>query len=644
VDTEFGTGALKITPGHDPNDFGIGQRHGLQIINVLNPDATMNEHAGPYAGLDRFDCRDRLWADMGKGGLTIRTEPYNMTIPRSQRGGEVVEPMISKQWFVDVTPMAQMGLAAVRNGRIKIVPKRFEKVYYNWLENIRPWCISRQLWWGHRIPVWTCGDCGHLTVPIEDPTVCEACASTDIHQEPDVLDTWFSSALWPFSTLGWPDESPDMARFFPTNVMETGYDILFFWVARMIMTSTLFTNDVPFHTVYLHGLVRDDQGRKMSKTTGNVVDPIALMDGAAPEDLSEYVRAYYPDGLPAMGTDALRFTLLTGSSPGNDMNLSLQHVEGNRNFNNKIWNATRFITGKLVSLPAPRQTDIRTQPSLADRWIVSRLNDTVRDVTRLFEAYQYGEAGRQLYEFFWSEFADWYIEIAKGQIFRGDGAAYNACRTLAHVLDQVLRLLHPYIPFVTEECWGHLKQAAGEAFAPQEGWPDALIISSWPRGGKTDDTAEAEMNLLIDLIRSIRNVRSEYKVEPARRIAAVFSAAEKTELLANQREILIQLARLDHSSLVIQPTTLAPDQAASVVVGPVTCYLPLAGLIDLVAEKARLGKEFDRVSDMIARSEKQLAGPFASRAPEPVVQREREKLADLIQRRDQLEERLNSLN
>jgi valyl-tRNA synthetase len=644
VDTEFGTGALKITPGHDPNDFEIGQRHGLQIINVLNPDATMNDHAGPYAGLDRFDCRDRLWADMEKAGLTIRTEPYDMTIPRSQRGGEVVEPMISKQWFVDVTAMAQMGLAAVRNGRIKIVPKRFEKVYYNWLENIRPWCISRQLWWGHRIPVWYCSDCGHLTVPIEDPTTCEACASTEIHQEPDVLDTWFSSALWPFSTLGWPDESPDLARFFPTSVMETGYDILFFWVARMIMTSTLFTNDVPFHTVYLHGLVRDDQGRKMSKTTGNVVDPIALLDGAAPEELSDYVRTHYPDGLPAMGTDALRFTLLTGSSPGNDMNLSLQRVEANRNFNNKIWNATRFITGKLASVPNQDRAANGTESSLADRWIVSRLNRTISDATRLFEAYQYGEAGRQLYEFFWSEFADWYIEIAKGQIDQGEIAASSTRQTLVHVLDQVLRLLHPFIPFVTEESWGHLKQAAGEAFAPPGGWPEALIISPWPQGSQLDETAEADMNLLMELIRGIRNVRSEYKVEPAKRIAAVFSAADQTELLASQRDILVQLARLDRGGLDIQPTVPAPDQAASVVVGAVTCYLPLAGLVDLEAEKARLQKELDHVRDMVARSEKQLAGPFADRAPEQVVQRERDKLVNLMQRRDQLAERLSTLN
>jgi valyl-tRNA synthetase len=643
VDMEFGTGALKITPGHDPQDFEIGQRHGLQIINVLNPDATMNENAGPYANLDRFTCREKLWSDMKNAGLTIKTEPYDMTIPRSQRGGEVVEPMVSKQWFVDVTPMAQMGLAAVRNGRIKIVPERFEKVYYNWLENIRPWCISRQLWWGHRIPVWYCSHCDHLTVTLDDPTHCEACGSADIHQDPDVLDTWFSSALWPFSTLGWPSATPDLERFFPTSVMETGYDILFFWVARMIMSSTLFTNDIPFHTVYLHGLVRDDQGRKMSKTTGNVVDPIALLEGAAPEELSDYLRAQYPEGLPAMGADALRFTLLTGSSPGNDMNLSLQRVEGNRNFTNKIWNATRFVIGKLADVPSLQTALDEVEWTLADRWIRSRLNRTIDHVTRLFEAYQYGEAGRQLYDFFWSVFADWYIEIAKGQIEQGEMAAYSAGKTLVHVLDQTLRMLHPFIPFVTEESWGHLKETATETFAPPGGWPAALMIAAWPEPGALDSTAEADMSLIIDLIRGIRNVRSEYNVNPGRRVHALIAAADGSELLSAEREILVLLARLDADSLVVAPNLTAPDKAASVVVGGVTCYLPLAGMVDLAAEAARLKGALNEVEALIARSETQLAGPFAQKAPEHVVQREREKLVELQLRRRQLQERLEAI-
>jgi valyl-tRNA synthetase len=641
VDLEFGSGALKITPGHDPNDFEIGQRHGLQIINVLNADATMSQEAGPYAGQDRFECREKLWADMQAAGLTIKTEPYDMTIPRSQRGGEIVEPMVSKQWFVDVKPMADMGLAAVRNGQIKIIPKRFEKVYYNWLENIRPWCISRQLWWGHRIPVWYCDDCEHLTVTRKDPSACQGCGSANIRQDTDVLDTWFSSGLWPFSTLGWPDDTDDMRRFYPTSVMETGYDILFFWVARMIMQGLLYTNDVPFHTVYLHGLVRDDQGRKMSKTTGNVIDPIALLDGAAPEELSAYVRRQYPEGLPGMGADALRFTLLTGSSPGNDMNLSLQRVESNRNFNNKIWNATRFVIGKLGEVERGDR-----ERSLADRWIRSRLNHTIDDVNRLFKSYQYGEAGRQLYDFFWSEFADWYIEIAKGQIERGGGAAHSAAKTLTHVLDQTLRMLHPFIPFVTEEVWGHLKRAAGEDLAPAEGWSEALMIARWPDAGDRDPAAEADIELIIELVRGIRNVRSEYQVQPGKRVAALIAAAEHADLLSAQKDILTRLARLDENQLTIQPTLSEdelPGQVASIVTGGVTCYLPLAGLIDLGAERARLQKELDQVTSMIARSEKQLAGPFAQRAPAPVVQRERDKLADLKGRREQLEERLSAL-
>ncbi len=642
VDLEFGTGALKITPGHDPNDFEIGQRHGLQIINVLNPDATMNENAGPYAGMDRFECRQKLWADMEAAGLTIKTEPYDMSIPRSQRGGEIIEPMLSKQWFVDVTPLAQMGLAAVRSGRIKIIPKRFEKVYYNWLENIRPWCISRQLWWGHRIPVWTCDDCGHRTVPLQDPQVCEACGSPRIQQDPDVLDTWFSSALWPFSTLGWPDTTPDLQRYFPTSVMETGYDILFFWVARMIMTSLLFTNDIPFHTVYLHGLVRDDQGRKMSKTTGNVVDPIALLEGAGPEQLSDYVREQYPDGLPAMGADALRFTLLTGGSPGNDMNLSLQRVEGNRNFANKIWNATRFIVGMVGQAPATGPTRSPAR-SLADRWIRSRLNHVIADVTRLFDTFQYGEAGRQLYDFFWSEFADWYIEIAKVQAGRGEAAAWSTLDTLVHVLDQTLRMLHPFIPFVTEEAWGHLKRAAGDRFAPAEGWPQALIIARWPEPGPTDEAAEADMALLIELIRGVRNVRSEYKVQPAREITALIAAGEYADLLQAQRDLLVRLARLDAGQLTIRPTVDSPSQAASVVASGITCYLPLAGLVDLEVERARLQKELDEVNGRIARSERQLAGPFAEKAPPHIVQRERDKLADLRIQREQLSATLERL-
>ena len=483
VTREFGTGALKITPGHDPNDFAIGQRHGLQIISMLDKDARVSEAGGPYAGLDRFECRKKLWADMAAAGLTIKTEPYRTQIPRSQRGGEIVEPMVSTQWFVKMQPMALMGLEAVRSGRITILPERFTKVYYNWLENLRDWCISRQLWWGHRIPVWHCADCGGMTVPLIDPTRCEHCGSANIRQDDDVLDTWFSSGLWPFSTLGWPDDTPDLRRYYPTTVMETGYDIIFFWVARMIMQGLMYTNEIPFKTVYLHGLVRDDQGRKMSKTTGNVLDPIAVLDGATPDELSDYIRTQYPEGIPAMGADALRFTLLTGSTPGNDMNLSLQRVEGNRNFTNKIWNAVRFVLSQIGDQglgprdqePSP-QFRVPSPESLPERWILTRLSATIADATRLMDTFQYGEAGRQIYEFFWNEFCDWYLEISKIAMYRGDAAAKARTRaTLIKVVDESLRLLHPFIPFVTEETWGYLKEAAGG-----EEWPAALMTAPWP--------------------------------------------------------------------------------------------------------------------------------------------------------------------
>ncbi len=649
---EFGTGALKITPGHDPNDFTIGQRHGLQIISVLDRDVKMNAEAGPhYAGLDRFECRKKLWADMTAAGLTIKTEKYRTQVPRSQRGGEIVEPMVSTQWFVKIKPMADMGLEAVRSGRINIVPERFTKVYYNWLENIRDWCISRQLWWGHRIPAWHCADCHGVTVAKVDPSRCEHCGSTRIEQDADVLDTWFSSGLWPFSTLGWPDDTADLRRFYPTTVMETGYDILFFWVARMIMQGLLYTNDVPFETVYLHGLVRDDQGRKMSKTTGNVLDPIALLDGAKPEDLSDYIRQQYPDGLLAMGADALRFTLLTGATPGNDMNLSLQRVEGNRNFANKIWNAVRFVLSQLTGderrttndeTPAAIEASALGPSSLPERWILSSLSATIADATRLMDTFQYGEAGRQIYDFFWNEFCDWYLEISKIALYRGDAAAKRCTQmTLVNVLDASLRLLHPFIPFVTEEVWGYLKDAINGAEA---GWPVGLIVAPWPTASTRDEVAESEMNLLMDMVRAIRNARAEYDVKPGQPIQAIIVAADQTPLLQAQTDILCTLARLDPARLTIAEHTDAPDKALTLVTGPVTTYLPLADLVDLDAERTRLSKELADAEAQIARSESLLGGPFAQKAPATVVQRERDKLCELGSRIDRLRNRLADLN
>ncbi len=631
VDMNFGTGALKITPGHDPADFEIGQRHGLPIVNVMNPDATMNENAGPYAGLDRFECRKKLWADMGAAGLTLKTEPYHLTVPRSQRGGEIVEPLVSTQWFVRMKPLADLGLEAVRSGRIRIIPERFTRVYYNWLENIRDWCISRQLWWGHRIPAWYGPDGSMFVAHTAEEAHAQARKKygkeVELRQDDDVLDTWFSSALWPFSTLGWQEPTPDLQRYYPTSVMETGYDILFFWVARMIMDGLLLTNNVPFHTVYLHGLIRDQYGRKMSKTAGNVIDPLEVMD--------------------KYGTDALRFTLLTSATPGNDINLSVDRVAANRNFANKIWNAARFV---LMNLGRPgsevqsvtNETSISNLKSLdlPDRWILSRLNSVIASVNRLFDAYQYGEAGRQVYEFLWGEFADWYVEISKIAFGGANEEAKQRARAiLVHVLDQALRMLHPFIPFVTEEIWQHLPHAPNEA--------PALIVARWPEADTrwVDAQAEADMALIMDLVRSIRNARAEYNVEPGRQIAATIAADGQQPLVESQARVIATLARIDPARLHIEERLAEPPpQSVALVVGGVSVYLPLAGLVDVAKERERLSQEVEATTQRIARSEKLLASDFARKAPAHVVQAERDKLRELQDRRAKLQEQLAALS
>jgi valyl-tRNA synthetase len=615
VSREFGTGALKITPGHDPNDYAIAQRHNLPVISVLDEAAKINENGGPYQGQDRFECREKLWADMKKAGLVIKTEKYLTTIPRSQRGGEIVEPMISTQWFVKIEPLAQAALAAVKDSRIKIVPERFEKVYYNWLENIKDWCISRQLWWGHRIPVWYCPD-GHMTTGRTDPTQCSICGSKELTQDPDVLDTWFSAGLWPFSTLGWPDETPDYKYFYPTSFMETGYDILFFWVARMIMLGLEFTGQVPFHTVYLHGLIRDEHGRKMSKTYGNVIDPLTVMD--------------------ELGTDALRFTLLVGSTPGNDMSLSVKKVEANRNFANKVWNAGRFVINAISSLDElPGTGDWSLNPehwTLADSWIWARLQQLLRDVERLFQSFQYGEAGRQIYEFFWSDFADWYVEIAKGQM-QAEETRERTVVTLARVLDLSLRLLHPFTPFITEELWGHLRRTILDSRISDlaSDWSEALIVAHWPEPRQPEgweDSKVADFTLVQDIVRSIRNLRADEAVSPARRLPSTFISGDKANLLKEQSSTIAALAGLDHSQFSILPSLeKKPADSAVLVVGAVEIYLPLSGLVDANAERARLMKELAETRSQIERLEKLLGGDFAKKAPASVVEKEREKLA-----------------
>lgn len=630
VDREFGTGALKITPGHDPNDYEIGQRHDLPIINIMNKDATLDPEAGSYQGMDRFEARKKLWADMEAAGLTLKTQPHTLRVPRSQRGGEIIEPLISTQWFVKTEPLAKMAMEAVRSGEIEIVPKRFERTYFHWMENIRDWCISRQLWWGHRIPVWYGPDdhafAAHNASEAMEQAIAHYGETVPLEQEPDVLDTWFSSGLWPFSTLGWPEQTEDLDRYYPTTVMETGYDIIFFWVARMIMLGMKFTGKIPFKTIYLHGLVRDETGRKMSKSLGNVMDPLDL------------IRDY--------GTDALRFSLLTGGTPGNDMKLSITRIESNRNFANKIWNAARFVIMNLADhdlvLQATDDVHARTyelpdsgQLSLPDRWILSRLAQLQNDVTQLIQAYQLGEAGRQLYEFLWNEYCDWYIEAAKVRLYSGTEAeAQQTRQVLAHVLEQSLRLLHPYMPYVTETIWQNFPQMGGTS--------RGLMVSRWPQNaGVADVESEEAFTQLQEMVRLIRNARSEYDVAASRRIAAQFSAGSQSGFIQENLALLVSLARLDEEQVVIEEELAAPAQAVTLAQGGVTIYLPLAGLVDLEAEKARIEKEMANIENQISRIQGKLSNAgFTDKAPAEVVERERSRLAEFQAKQTQMAERL----
>ncbi|MDE2950408.1 MAG: valine--tRNA ligase [Chloroflexota bacterium] len=612
VDMAFGTGALKVTPAHDFNDYEIGQRHKLALVNVLNKDASMNANAGKYAGMDRYDCRDRLWRDMEAAGLAIKTEAYTTRIPRSQRGGEVVEPMMSTQWYVRIQPLAEKAMAAVRRGDIKIVPERYEKVYFHWLENIQDWCISRQLWWGHRIPAWyrdKDGDPeGEIHVGRNPPL------GGGWVMEEDVLDTWFSSGLWPFSTLGWPSESGDLERYYPTQVMETGHDILFFWVARMIMMGLWFTDKPPFHTVYLHGLVRDRHGKKFSKSLGNVIDPLTIVD--------------------KLGADPLRFTLITSGTPGNDVNLDERRVDHTFRFINKVWQITSFINMNLegdleLGLPPVEELD------LPARWILSRLHRLIANVQHLFDIYQFGEAGSQILAFMWDEFAPYYLEISKHFMYSGtEDEKIATQRVLVAVQDSCLRMLHPFMPFMTEEAWRYI---------PHDG--EALIIADWPNANTTliDDEIEARMNLLLELVRELRNTRGEYKVDPGKRIKALAKAGAAAKDMAAHDYVFRRLCNVEELQLLAaeDPT---PTNAASIVVSDVTLYLPLEGMLDIEAERGRLEGEASRLTQQIAKTQKMLGNDnFLSKAPEAVVQRERDRLADLESAHKQVTERLSSL-
>ena len=634
VDREFGTGALKITPGHDPNDYQIGARHNLPIISVLDQAAHITKEGGPYAGMDRFEARKKLWADMQDANLTIKTERHMQRVPRSQRGGEIVEPMISTQWFVAIKPLAEPALAAVDSGRVKIVPEHFTKMYRNWMENIQDWCISRQLWWGHRIPVWYAPDGAMFCAYSEEEARADAKKQfgkdIDLTQDADVLDTWFSSGLWPFSTFGWPEQTPDLKYFYPTSVLETAYDILFFWVARMIMLGLEFTGEPPFHTVYLHGLVRDDQGRKMSKTIGNVIDPLEVME--------------------KYGTDALRFTLLVGSTPGQDVDLNLEKVAANRNFANKLWNASRFVFGVLAAAPKDMKGELEW--TLADSWIWARAKQLVATANRLFESYQFGEAGRQIYEFFWNEFADWYIEIAKLQIAEGGDRAFKTADLLVRVLDISLRLLHPFTPFVTEELWTRLKEAAlshSPNINPEKKgkWADALIVAPWPEPiaieGREDNVLR-DFGIFQDLVRAIRNLRAEKGIKPAQKIAAHIVSQECSELIEQEKAALTALAQLDSRQLTISNSIKErPENTISLVSGPVEVYFPLSGLTDPAEERARLQRELKDARAQIQRLETLLASDFANKAPAAVVEKEKARLQGFQVTASSLEEQLKAM-
>jgi valyl-tRNA synthetase len=640
ADPQFGTGAVKITPAHDPNDYQVGLRQKLPMINIMNKDATLNAEAGPYAGLDRFDARKALLADLEKEGLLVETRPHTMSVGISQRGGEIVEPLLSEQWFVRMQPLAEKALAAVREGRTRIVPERFEKVYFHWLENIQDWCISRQLWWGHRIPVWYTSD-GQMVVPSPDEA-----PPADATQDPDVLDTWFSSGLWPFSTLGWPEETEDYRTFYPTTVMETGYDILFFWVARMMMLGVWLTGKEPFETIYLHGIVRDEHGRKMSKSLNNTVDPLELMD--------QY------------GTDATRFTFATSSTPGQDFALQPTRLEAARNFANKIWNATRFVISKLGD-QHPDKGVLQYAPTLADRWILGRYHRLTADVDRLMRTFNLGEAGRQIQSFFWDDFADWYIETAKVQL-ENEAQATSTRAVLYTVLEGTLRLLHPFMPFVTEAAWQHLVRGqAGTLWVGVKGQgraqpfvdsnlqpstpnptPEALIVAPYPQSESTliDEAAERDWELVRDIVRGIRNVRNESGVEAARWIEAIIVGGDRTVTLDAQRPIISRLARVAPDKLAItEALDQKPEQAAALVVGTTEIYLPLAGMVDLQEERARLSKELQRIEADVERRKGKLANEnFVLRAPAAVVQKERDALTEAEAAATKLRERLAALN
>ena len=612
VEMDFGTGAVKMTPAHDPNDFEVAQRHNLEIITVTNDDGTMNENAGRFAGMDPTACRKAVVEELDKLGLLVKIEDYSHNVGFCYRHGDTpVEPRLSEQWFVRMKPLAEPAIAAVREGKTRFVPDRFSKIYYNWMENIRDWCISRQLWWGHRIPAWYCDECGEMTVSREDPACCPKCGGK-LHQDEDVLDTWFSSALWPFSTLGWPEQTEDLKYFYPTSMLVTGYDIIFFWVARMIFSGIEHMGETPFETVLIHGLVRDEQGRKMSKSLGNGVDPLEVVE--------EY------------GADALRFSLVMGVSPGNDTRYSRDRVEAARNFANKVWNASRFV---LMNVNERKDFDPEKLET-ADKWILSRLQEAIRDVSEHMEDGDFGLAATKIYDFAWSEFCDWYIELSKSRLLGEDGESKETVKAvLLYVLENLLKLLHPFMPFLTEQVYKYLPDTEG-----------FLMLQSWPEIRDELNYAEDEQKMqgIMEIIRTIRNLRSEMNVAPSKRTRLMLLPAEGwTETLRSGDGYFRRLAGASESTL-LQDRNEVKEKTVSAVTAAGELFIPLGDLVDFEKEIARLGKELDNLRKEINRSRGMLNNQgFISKAPAQLVQQEREKLEAAEAKEKALENRIAEL-
>jgi valyl-tRNA synthetase len=613
VDREFGTGALKITPAHDPHDFEIGQRHGLTSIRVMDEHGVMNEEAGPYVGMDRYACRDKVVADLQEQGLLLKVEDYQHRVGHCYRCKTIVEPTLSEQWFVSVKSLAEASMAAVRDGSTRIIPAMWEKNYFDWLQNIEDWCISRQIWWGHRIPAWYCQDCNEVIVSMEEPQQCSRCNSNCLVQDNDVLDTWFSSALWPFSTMGWPEKTPELESFYPTSVLVTAFDILFFWVARMMMMGLHFMQDVPFHDVYIHALVRDAEGMKMSKSTGNVIDPLVIMD--------QY------------GTDAFRFTLAAFAAQGRDVRLSEERIEGYRHFVNKLWNASRFtlmnISGAPLDEPLP-------QPQmLADRWVLSRLQEIIRQIRESLDSYHFNDAASVFYQFSWHEFCDWYLEFIKPVLYGdSENERKETQQILIHALSIILRLLHPIMPYVTEELWDHLPKSDGSIMLAPFPEPEPSLV---------DRQAEAEMAVVMGVTTAIRNIRGEMNIAPAARVEAIaFGPEVLTDLLQTYGHYVIDLAKL--STLEVRRDGERPRMAASAVVQELELFVPLEGLLDFEEESKRLQKEISKLEPELARVEKKLANDnFLNRAPADIVAKENDKLERLGGKLDKLNKQLERL-